>query len=276
METGSKMRIGDNNFDGFTMVELLVALLLAAIVTSASMALYTTQQKQFLVQDQISDMQSSIRAATGELAEKVRQAGFKVPPSIVAISGSNTNPDSISIAYDAGTVGNIQIEHAMTQVSGDLRCDGHDLTGLYDNDWLYIFDPSANTGEYFIATSIQYATSLIQHASNLGRAYPLGSKILKIRRFEYYIDQTDPNHPNMMIKANGNAAQIYAENITNINFTYILSSGASADVPLVPDMIREVKITVQARNDKTDNEFFSQYRTRILTTRVKVRNLGVN
>ena len=80
-----------------------------------------------------------------------------------------------------------------------------------------------------------------------------------------------------MIQVDGSPAQIYAENITNLNLTYELSSGAVVDVPPVADMVREVVITVNARTDKADSEFSArQYRTRALSTRVKVRNLGVN
>jgi prepilin-type N-terminal cleavage/methylation domain-containing protein len=261
---------------GFTMVEMLVALLLAAIVTTAAMALYITQNKQLLVQGEISDMQSSIRAATTALATNIRMAGFKLPTTINAIVASNTNPDTISIAFDSGEAGNIQIEQALTQVSGDLRCTGHDLTGLNNNDRLYIFDPTAGVGEFFVATSIQFGTSVIQHAANLTRLYPLGSKINKISQIKYYIDGSDANHNNLMSKFGTDAAQIYAENITGLNFSYILSSGAIVDIPPIPGMIREVIITVNARNNQADNEFQSQYRTRTLSTRVKVRNLGVN
>jgi hypothetical protein len=48
------------------------------------------------------------------------------------------------------------------------------------------------------------------------------------------------------------------------------------DTPPVADMIRTVIITVNARNNQADTRFQSQYRVRTLSTRVKVRNLGVN
>lgn len=262
---------------GFTIVELLVALLLAAIVTSAAMALYITQHKQLLVQDQVSDMQSSVRAATAELATKVRMAGYKVPDGMPSIVAQNSNPDTILISFDAGETGDIQIEHEMPRPSAELRCDGHDLHGLNDNDWIYIYDPFARVGEFFLATNVQYASSHIQHNTMpLSRIYPRGSKILKINRFKYYVDSSNPNHPNLMVQVGSDAAQIYAENITGLNFSYVLSSGAIVDNPPICDMVREVIITVNARNDKVDNEFQSQYRYRTLTTRVKVRNLGVN
>ena len=264
---------------GFSIVELLVALILAAIVTSAAMSLYITQHKQLLVQDQISDMQSSVRAATAELATKIRMAGYNIPDPVLPIVAANTNPDTITIAYDESGGVNIAIAHAMPQPSAELRCDDSDLSALHDNDYLYIYDPATKTGEFFLATHIQYSSGHIQHnTANLSRAYPVGSQIFKIRRFKYYIDNTsDANHPNFMIAADGNQGQVFAENITNLNFSYKLSSGAIVDIPPLSDMIREVIITVNARAERADTDFRARnYRTRTLSTRVKVRNLGVN
>jgi hypothetical protein len=110
----------------------------------------------------------------------------------------------------------------------------------------------------------------------LSKAYPQGSKILKIDRYKYYVDNSDANHPNLMIQVGAGAPQVFAENITNLDVRYVMSSGAIVDVPAVVDMVREVVFRVDARTEDADNEFFNQYRTRSLTTRVKVRNLGVN
>jgi hypothetical protein len=98
--------------------------------------------------------------------------------------------------------------------------------------------------------------------------------VLKVYQFKYYIDRADANHPNLMIKVGNDAPQIYAENITDLNFQYMLSSGAIVDVPPSIDMVREVLITISARTDKADSEFHTEYRNRSLSTRVKVRNLG--
>jgi len=262
---------------GFTIIELLIAVLLAAIVTSAAMALYITQHKQLVVQDEVADMQSSVRASIAEVSTKVRMAGYKVPDAVSPIMAYDTNPDTIVISYDCGYGDDIQIEHTMPQPSAELRCDGHDLSAFQDNDLLYIYDPNTKTGEFFKATNIQYSSGHIQH--NLGplsKAYPQGSKILKINRFKYYIDNSDVSHPKLMVQLGANTPQVFADNITNLNIRYLLSSDQVVDVPSVVDMVREVIIRVDARTDKADDEFQTQYRTRSLATRAKVRNLGVN
>lgn len=261
---------------GFTIIELLIAVLLAGIVTSAAMGIYITQHKQLLVQDEISDMQASIRAAAVELSTQIRMAGYNVPEGIPELEAYNTNPDTIVVTYDAGNLEDVQIEHQMPNPSAELRCDGHDLTGINDGDWVFIYNPESDSGEFFEITEVQYASSHIQHRTMaLSRAYPAGSWIVKLNRFKFYIDNSDSAHPNLMVWAPGMGAQVYAENITRLNIQYVLASGILVDVPPTPDMVREVVIDIDARTDRADDEFETPYRTRSLTTRVMVRNLGV-
>ncbi len=272
------LRINSNlsAIKGFTIIELLIALFLAGVVTSAAMGIYITQHKQLLVQDDISDMQASIRAAAVELTTQIRMAGYNVPKGIPELEAYNTNPDTIVITYDSGAIEGLQLEHDMPQPSAELRCDGHDLTGLYDGDWVFIYDPDSSSGEFFEITQVQYGSSHIQHNTMpLSREYPAGSLVIKMNRFKFYIDDSDADHPNLMVWAPGMGAQVYAENITNFNIQYVLSTGAVVDVPPTPDMVREVIIDIDARTDKADDEFETPYRTRSLTTRAKVRNLGV-
>jgi hypothetical protein len=270
-------KIMNKRIAGFTVIELLIAVFLAGLVTSAAMALYLTQRKQLFVQEEVTDMQSSIRAAMGELTTKIRMVGYKLPEGMSSIIARNTNPDTIKIMSNYDLLDDVQIEHSMPQPSSELRCDGHDISGIVDGDTLYIFDPYINSGEYFVVTQVQYSSSNIQHNTMpLSRRYPQGSKVLKIQSSTYYIDQTDPNHPNLMSQYQRDPAQVYAENISDLNFQYMMSDGSIVDVPVMTNMVREVIISVTARTDRPDSEFETPYRDRSLTTRVKVRNLGVN
>jgi prepilin-type N-terminal cleavage/methylation domain-containing protein len=269
-------KYGRNNMLGFTLIEMMVALFLATIVTSAAMAVYITQHKQMLVQDEISDMQASIRASGEELSNKIKMAGFNVPNIMPAIEAWNTNPDTIAVTYDLGRLRDVTIEHAMPNPSAELRCDGHDISGLEDGDWVYIFDPILESGEWLLCTQAQYSSQHIQHRDHtLSHRYPAGSNILMLNRFKYYIDTTDPDHPNLIQWTPRHGAQVFAENITDLNIQYVLTNGVIVDVPPQPEMIREVIINIDARTDKADEDFEVEYRTRSLQTRVKVRNLGI-
>ena len=267
-----------HNIKGFTIIEMLIAASISMIIVGSALSVYLTQHKHLLVQEQISDMQQNIRASMQELATKIRMAGYNVPTGISALRASNTNPDTIEIIYDSSLLDGVQIEHAMPEQSAELRCDGHDLSSLHDGDWVVIYDPNKQAGEFFEISHVQYDASSIQHNTMpLSKSYPKGSKIIKMNKIKYYIDNTtDPNHPRLMMQHVGRLPLIYADNISDLQFQYLLSSGAIVDVPPLARMVREVMINITAITDKPDDEFINQYRTRSLQTSVKVRNLGIN
>jgi hypothetical protein len=76
----------------------------------------------------------------------------------------------------------------------------------------------------------------------------------------YYIDKSDTLHPNLIKRVDTGAPQVFAENISQISF-------AQPDSSLL-------QVTLTTRQDRPDEDyvFNSGYRTRELTTRIKLRN----
>jgi Tfp pilus assembly protein PilW len=264
------------NNRGLTLLELLISAAISVIIVGSALSVYLAQHKHMIIQDQISDMQQNVRAGMQELATKIRMAGYNVPDGVQAIRASNTNPDSIEITFDTEVIDGVELNQAMASPSAELICDG-DLTPLQVGDWLFIYDATLQTGEFFTVSGLDIGSGRISHSSMpFVRSYPLGSPVKKLVREKYYIDRADTLHPRLMISSMGQTPQIYSDNITNLQFRYVLSSGAVVDVPPLATMIREVIIDLTARADRADNDSFNRYRTRDLQTRVKVRNLGIN
>ena len=61
---------------GFTIVELMVAMVLALIIIAAVGALYVTSKQSFRVQDNASGIDETMRALEEDIAREVRKAGF--------------------------------------------------------------------------------------------------------------------------------------------------------------------------------------------------------
>ena len=265
------------NIRGFSVIEMLIAALISAIVVGSALSVYLTQHKHMIVQDQILDMQQNIRAGMQELATKVRMAGYNVPRGLNPVTAHNTNPDTIEIVYDSEALSGVEVDHEMPLPSSEIRCSGN-ISPLHDGDWVYIYDPTTESGEFFELTEVQIGSGHLQHNTMpLSRTYGVGSLIIRMNKEKYYIDNTtDPRHPRLMQKSVGRAPQIYGDNITDLQFQYVLSSGAVVDVPLLAKMIREVVIDITARTERPDNESFNVYKTRTLQTRVMVRNLAIN
>jgi len=265
------------NTRGYSLIEMLIAAMISFIVVGSALSVYLTQHKHMIVQDQISDMQQNIRAGMQELATKIRMAGYNVPRGLSAVTAHNTNPDTIEIIYDSEALTGVEVDHQMPQPSAEIRCTG-DISPLHDGDWVFIYDPTTETGEFFEVTHVQVSSSHLQHNTMpLSRSYGVGSLIIRMNKEKYYIDYTsDPRHPKLMQVSIGRTPQIYGDNITDLQIHYVLSSGAVVNEPILATMIREVVIDLTARTERADNESYNQYRTRSLQTKVMVRNLAIN
>jgi prepilin-type N-terminal cleavage/methylation domain-containing protein len=267
----------NTNQKGFSLLEVLICLVIIGFVATAAINIYLTQHQGWLIEEQISEMQQNARVAMRELAMRIRMAGYKVPGGIDPLIGKNTNPDTITILTRSEMDCEAPIEHAMPQPSSELRCDGHDVSCFKDDTWAYIYDPFAKEGEFFLITHVQVSASHIQHNTmELSKCYPQGSIVMSMDLYKYYIDNTtDPEHPKLMVVHEDPTPQVFAEDIEDLQFTYSLANGVFADTPPIGTVVREVNINLTARTEKKDLQFPGEYRKRILTSNVKVRNLGL-
>jgi prepilin-type N-terminal cleavage/methylation domain-containing protein len=259
--------LGKRNQGGFTLLEMLVALTITAFVVAAGYDLYLKQHESWIIQEQVSDMQQNARIAMHELETRIRMAGYGLPGGLHPIYAWNTDPDTIAVLFQNEVACEAPIEHTMPQPSSELRCDGHDISCFQQDTWAYIYDPFADTGEFFYITHVQISSSHIQHNTTvLSKCYPQGSVITMVDMYKFYVDTSDSNHPNLMVVREGNQSYVYAEDIEDLQLRYGLANGVFVNVPPAASVVREVLITLTARTARKDLQFQGD---------VKVRNLGL-
>ena len=61
---------------GFTLLEILVALVLTGLVSAAIYNVYISQNKSYAVQDRVAEMQQNMRAAMYMMKREIRMAGY--------------------------------------------------------------------------------------------------------------------------------------------------------------------------------------------------------
>ncbi len=269
-----KLNFKLNGISGFTLLEALIAMILAGIVTTAIFKVYVNQHESWNQQEEIIDMQQNVRAAIGELTKQIRMAGYGLPLQVDGIEAYDSNPDTLIVNYASGNDKAV-VEHPMTTISADIRCDGHDLSQFLPGQWAYIFNPDSGGGEFFEVTQVLSAPARLKHSTmDLSRAYEAGSVIMLLNRVKFFLDDSDTLHPDLMMQLPGQAPQVYAENITDLQFFYVMKNRAVVAQPVIPEDVREVIVTITARTDKADVELAGQpYRTRTITSAVNVRNL---
>jgi hypothetical protein len=264
------------SISGASLIEVLIGLFLAGLVTAAVFEAYINQHKSWSIQEDVAEIQQNARASIDELTRNIRMAGHELPLGLPAIEAYDTNPDTIVINYvDNGCQANIV--HPMPKPSAELRCDGQDVSCFYDGQWAYIFEPDSGGGEFFEITQVQIAAAHIQHNTMvLSKAYSDNAILLSLQRMKYFIDNSDTAHPNLMLVLPGRAPEVYAENVSDLQFRYRMKNGMVVNVPAIVQDIREIEILVEARSDKPDPDFpHDPYRERVYSSKVNMRNLDM-
>jgi prepilin-type N-terminal cleavage/methylation domain-containing protein len=259
---------------GMTLVELLIALVIVGFIVSAGYGIYLTQHRGWIIQEQITTMQQNARAAMRELETTIRMAGYGIPGGIAPIFASNTNPDTIITIYQNESNCEAFLDENMAHPGDKMKCST-DVSCFQEDSWAYIYDSSADTGEFFFIQTVVAGSDEIHPSVDLSRAYPGGSIVLVLDYYKFYLDTTDSNHPNLMMQRYGESPEVYAEDIEDLQFRYGLANGVYLDVPPAASVVREVVITLTARTERKDLQFQGEYRLRTLTSDVKVRNLGL-
>ncbi len=78
-----------NNERGFTLVELVIGLAISLILMGVAVSMLNVERKSYSFQEQVTEMQQNIRAATDMLVREIRMAGYD--PSGADLVGIGTH-----------------------------------------------------------------------------------------------------------------------------------------------------------------------------------------
>jgi len=102
----------ENKEGGFTLAELLVAMLISGVILAAITGTFIIQSRFYDVQEQVTEMVQTVRAAMDMTSREVRMAGY-----------DPTDVDIVGIPYDASQL----------ELRADLNKDG-ETDGTITND----------------------------------------------------------------------------------------------------------------------------------------------
>ena len=119
------------NKKGVTLIELLVALVIAAITLAGIYRVFISQTKTYAVQDQVVEVQQSVRGAMDILLRDLRMAGF--------------DDDNLNSKYSDGTY--IQVINPITNPLSD-----HSITVTYE-----YFDRTLGAPDGYQLHTVAYA-----------------------------------------------------------------------------------------------------------------------
>lgn len=270
---------------GFTLIELMIALVILGIATTAIFTTFMSQHKAYVVQNSVAEMQQNLRGGMQFLEMDARNAGYGLPPSaaikipslllgggtISMVSGLGisdggaTGSDNLYIISLSATA--TQIADSMPNVSAEIKVV--DPAGFQVGMIAIIFD--ATNADVFQVTQVQ-ASNHIQHNptgifgmenKNFSTAYGEGSSVALINYSGYYIDTTtDAAHPKLMRNVPGDnvlISEIVADDIEDLQIRLVLADGTELNgdgiTPATLALVRQLRIYLAARTSASDPQW---------------------
>ena len=277
------------NRKGITLIELLVALCITAILLAGVYKTFISQQHTFTVQDQVADLQQSVRLAINRMTRELRMAGFG------RIGASDSNffaPGPINgfnqVLNPGGDATSLTVVEAYGQAVTTLMPNAGGNPPALGQGYILVNDASGfNTGskKYICinGTDSVQIKSINGNQINLDNKTPLstttrhqpGESIYLIEAITYsHGIPADPFRavPGDSLLRNDNLGagpQPVADNVYSIQF-----KNPDGTIPLNPNSASvQVAITVRTNMTDPDYKVDGGYRKRTLTSNIQLRNL---
>lgn len=269
----------------------MIALVILTIAMTAIFTTFLSQQRAYVVQNTVAEMQQNLRGGMQFLEMDARNAGYGLPPSValklpsLLLGGGTISMVSGLGIADSGAAGfdNLyiislaptatQIADSMPNVSAEIKVV--DPVGFQVGMIAIIFD--STNADVFQVTQVQ-ASNHIQHNptgifgmenKDFSKAYGEGSKVALIKYSGYYVDTTtDPAHPKLMRNIPGDnvlTSEIVADDIEDLQIRLVLDDGTERDGNGIDNTtlarVRQIRIYLAARTSASDPQWNEAART---------------
>ena len=151
-----------NNRSGFTLVELLISLTLASLVTTAVYSTYQSQQKTYIVENQKAGMRQNIRAALYYMERDLRMAGCDPTGNAdagVVVANANTIQFTSDITGGESDGKDNDSDETIDEAAEEIYPDG--LTTGTDEDITYALNDNNGDGDTDLERTDNGVTRLI-------------------------------------------------------------------------------------------------------------------
>ena len=141
---------------GFTLVELMIALVISGIISVVLYSTYLVQQRSYTAQEAVVEMQQNIRAAMMLMSRDIRMAGYD-PKATGNFKITTASPNRLGFTIDLNENGSVDGDETITygfSTANDSNADGIADAGSAPLGKCTVF-PIAPPGFQPIAENIQ-------------------------------------------------------------------------------------------------------------------------
>jgi prepilin-type N-terminal cleavage/methylation domain-containing protein len=285
---------------GVTLIELLIALVISAILIAGIYRVFIYHQRTYTTQEQVADMQQNVRVAINKMIREVRLAGFGGKNE-----NTNGNNDIITVFGNVNGFANIINPVNDTTVDG-ITHDQVTVIAAYRQVGTLKNDASvgSTTVDITYTGSIKFDTDpkkymcingrnnyevvpggsplTLAGGAKLNENHSSGEPVFLVEAITYELGMNSKGIPVLYRDTNtGGGRQPVAENIENLQFRYVLvcspqpCTPPEVDLPATPKDIRAIRVTITARTQMSDPQLKEGggFRRRTINTYIDLRNL---
>ena len=273
---------------GMTIVELLAAMVISAILVTGVLKFFLDQSRSYLENRQASEMQQELRWAMNYIGERMKLAGNGVPPTcgwpaIENYDGGGSAPDSISIL---GSFKSLVITTTQTMGNEGSQVKVDNTDGLEIGDLCVISDGTFQ--EIFLATDVK--DMHIWHDTyepwnddkKLDHRYASDSSLTVVSYYSFFVEIDDEGRSNLMVTTQAYAPQLLIGDVDNFQIRFKMKNGEWIDEPYQDEIIdiRMIEITIRAQSPEplpgyTDPVYGDAYKRIEMTSTVIPKNITI-
>jgi type IV pilus assembly protein PilW len=287
---------------GMTLVELLVAMSIGAILVTLMFQFLNTQTANFTRGRENAEMQQELRWAMQFISEHVRLAGNTVPQVLLDdtgyqvidnFDGGGDAPDSLSIIGSFKSVV-ITLDQNMGNEGAQIKCSDKANNPPVPLDDIFTigdiaFISDGTFSEIFQITRIQadhlfHETSLPWNDDNkLDHRYVEGSTLTAVTNYSFFVDTDDEGRPNLMVRTLVYPPQVLSD-VEQFQVRFRMRNGLWQNTVDTDEITRnevsQVELYIRARSHDPirgyrDPQYGDAYKHMELKTIVIPKNIAV-
>jgi len=258
-----------NGTAGFSLIELMAAMVILGIAMTAVFSTFLFQQQSYTTQVRVAEMQQNVRDAMEMISRDIRMCTYGIPSNVNIVDNeintvagrylksvnSTSGPDEIYVLYRFDGDAAYPSDN-VNPAAGATTVTVTSTAGFAVGDRILVYN-ATNADMRKVAAAA--GTTLIL-TGGLVSNYSAGATLARVRYVRYFVDKTtDSAHPTLKLdKRNGQPAQPLADDIEDLQFTYRMDTDANGTIDLdnnvagIPQLVRQVHVYLLARSRITE------------------------
>ncbi len=268
--------------NGFSIVEVLIAVSILSLVLAGLYNLFNSQVRSFEAQRDVSITQRDIRASLSLLERDIRMAGLGVPRGnnpVAAlqdgIAGDPAAPDSISTNFSPGPISYLTSSIVASPGTDNLIWVAS-VTDFRVGDPINIINNDDNSliGAYIVNAVDTVNGQLSLNADPSAAGIDVGDFVARdFKTIAYSVALNAGTGRRELIRNDGTVQSVIIDGVVDLQLSYILDDGSELSAPADLSDIRLVRIDITAQTIKQAAQLGGQQIPREIVTIVPVKNV---